>query len=95
MSSADDRRLGALYGLAIGDALGMPTQLPSRDQVADHFGTIEGFREPPPDHGIAAELLAGLITTSVAETRTLAIKAAELGQQRRRLGGRRAGSGER
>lgn len=26
MSSADDRRLGALYGLAIGDALGMPTQ---------------------------------------------------------------------
>ena len=60
MNSADDRALGALYGLAIGDALGMPTQLLSRDQVAAHFGTIEGFRELPPDHGIAAVLAAGV-----------------------------------
>jgi ADP-ribosylglycohydrolase len=59
MSSADDRRLGALYGLAIGDALGMPTQLPSRDQVAAHFGTIEGFREPLPITGLPRGSLPG------------------------------------
>jgi len=29
---------GALYGLAIGDALGMPTQLLTRLEVADHIG---------------------------------------------------------
>jgi len=28
-----DRARGALYGLAIGDALGMPTQLLSRPQI--------------------------------------------------------------
>jgi len=72
MNSADDRALGALYGLAIGDALGMPTQLLSRDQVADHFGTIEGFREGPPDHRIAAGLPAGSITNDTEQALLLA-----------------------
>ena len=72
MNSADDRALGALYGLAIGDALGMPTQLLSRDQVAAHFGTIEGFREGPPDHRIAAGLPAGSITNDTEQVLLLA-----------------------
>jgi ADP-ribosylglycohydrolase len=72
MNSADDRALGALYGLAIGDALGMPTQLLSRDQVAAHFGTIEGFREGPPDHRIAAGLPAGSITNDTEQALLLA-----------------------
>ena len=67
MSSADERALGALYGLAIGDALGMPTQLLSRDQVDTHFGTIDGFREAPPDHRIAAGLPAGSITNDTEQ----------------------------
>jgi ADP-ribosylglycohydrolase len=34
MSSASERARGALYGLAIGDALGMPTQMLSRADIA-------------------------------------------------------------
>jgi ADP-ribosylglycohydrolase len=67
MSSADERALGALYGLAIGDALGMPTQLLSHDQVGTHFGRIDGFREAPPDHRIAAGLPAGSITNDTEQ----------------------------
>jgi len=72
MSSAEERALGALYGLAISDALGMPTQLLSRDQVATHFGTIDGFREAPPDHRIAAGLPAGSITNDTEQALLLA-----------------------
>lgn len=46
--STDDRALGALYGLAIGDALGMPTQFLSRAVVRDLYGTVDRF-EPGPD----------------------------------------------
>ena len=56
MSTAIDRARGALYGLAIGDALGMPTQLMSHEEVAACFGVLDGFREPPAYHLIAAGL---------------------------------------
>jgi ADP-ribosylglycohydrolase len=62
MSSVGERARGALYGLAIGDALGMPTQLMSREEVAACFGVLDGFREPRGDHVIAAGLPAGSIT---------------------------------
>jgi ADP-ribosylglycohydrolase len=59
----DPRARGALYGLAIGDALGMPTQMLSRDQIRGRWGTmLTGFQEPPPDHPIAAGRPAGAIT---------------------------------
>jgi ADP-ribosylglycohydrolase len=62
MSSAIERARGALYGLAIGDALGMPTQLMSYDEVVACFGVLDGFREPADDHRIAAGRPAGSIT---------------------------------
>jgi ADP-ribosylglycohydrolase len=65
LSSAQeqDRARGALYGLAIGDALGMPTQLLSREQIIDRWGPLLGGFEPaPPDHPIAAGLPAGAVT---------------------------------
>jgi ADP-ribosylglycohydrolase len=57
-----DRALGALYGLAIGDALGMPTQMLSPDEVGRRFGSIKWFVPAPVDHPIAAGLSAGHIT---------------------------------
>jgi ADP-ribosylglycohydrolase len=57
-----DRALGALYGLAIGDALGMPTQLLSQARVRALYGHVEGFERPTDDHPIAAGLPAGSIT---------------------------------
>jgi ADP-ribosylglycohydrolase len=54
---------GALYGLAIGDALGMPTQMLSRAQIRDRWGPLlTGFEPAPPGHPIAAGLPAGSVT---------------------------------
>jgi ADP-ribosylglycohydrolase len=72
MSSASEKALGALYGLAIGDALGMPTQLMSREEVAARFGTLDGFREAPADHMIAAGRPAGSITNDTEQALLLA-----------------------
>jgi ADP-ribosylglycohydrolase len=57
-----DRALGALYGLALGDALGMPTQVMSRAAIASRFGEITGFEPAPPDNPVAAGLPAGSVT---------------------------------
>lgn len=57
-----DRAAGALYGLALGDALGMPTQIMSRSAIAARFGRVTGFAAGPPDNPVAAGLPAGSIT---------------------------------
>src|SRR5580704_18563235 len=58
-----NRARAALYGLAIGDALGMPTQMLSRAQIVAHWdGLLPGFEPAPPGHPIAAGLPAGSIT---------------------------------
>jgi ADP-ribosylglycohydrolase len=58
-----DRARGALYGLAIGDALGMPTQLLSRRQITERWGPLlTGFEPAPPGHPIAAGMPAGAVT---------------------------------
>jgi ADP-ribosylglycohydrolase len=60
---ARSRARGALYGLAIGDALGMPTQMLSRDEIRERWGgRLRGFEPAPPGHPIAAGLPAGAIT---------------------------------
>jgi ADP-ribosylglycohydrolase len=43
-SAGEDAFLGALLGLAIGDALGMPVEGLSREEIAARFGRIEGYR---------------------------------------------------
>jgi ADP-ribosylglycohydrolase len=57
------RARGALYGLAIGDALGMPTQMLSRPEIVSRWGAfLTGFEPAPPGHPIAAGLPAGSVT---------------------------------
>ncbi len=57
------RARGALYGLAIGDALGMPTQMLSRAEITRRWGGfLHGFEPAPPGHPIAAGLAAGTVT---------------------------------
>jgi ADP-ribosylglycohydrolase len=57
------RARGALYGLAIGDALGMPTQMMSRAEIVARWGPLlTGFEQAPPGHRIAAGLPAGSVT---------------------------------
>jgi ADP-ribosylglycohydrolase len=61
--AAGSRAVGALYGLAIGDALGMPTQSLPRALIVERYGElIDGFRPAPDDQPLAAGMPAGAIT---------------------------------
>ncbi len=62
MTTILQRAQGALIGLAIGDALGMPTQLLSRQQVAELFPTLNDFLPGPPENEISAGIPAGSVT---------------------------------
>lgn len=66
------RALGALYGLAIGDALGMPTQDLTREQIKADHGQIVGFLDAGPHQHIAAGMLAGSITDDTEQVLLLA-----------------------
>ena len=59
---SNDRALGAFYGLALGDALGMPTQSFSRAQIIARFGQITGLVDAPADQPIAPNMPKGSIT---------------------------------
>ena len=70
---ARSRALGALYGLAIGDALGMPTQSRSRAEIVARYGSLlDGFEPGPPGHPLAAGLPAGSITDDTEQAVLLA-----------------------
>jgi ADP-ribosylglycohydrolase len=67
------RALGALSGLAIGDALGMPTESRSRPDIVARYGELLGAFEPgPPDHPLAAGLPAGTVTDDTGQAVLLA-----------------------
>ncbi|KAA3452551.1 ADP-ribosylglycohydrolase [Mesorhizobium sp. SARCC-RB16n] len=57
-----DRAMGALVGGALGDALGMPTQLLSPVRIAELYGHVENFVAPFADHPVSKGLPAGTIT---------------------------------
>ncbi|PBC02867.1 ADP-ribosylglycohydrolase family protein [Mesorhizobium sp. WSM3860] len=61
-ADAIDRAMGALIGGALGDALGMPTQLLSPARIAELYGHVEGFVAPAGDHPVSKGLPAGTIT---------------------------------
>ena len=62
MTDRLDRALGAFYGLALGDALGMPTQVMSRQDVVRVYGGITGFAPARPDNPVSAGMPAGSVT---------------------------------
>lgn len=62
MTTPRDRALGAFSGLAVGDALGMPTQSMSRARIARRYGVVDRLLPGAPDQPIAPGLPAGSIT---------------------------------
>lgn len=63
MANMDRGALGALCGLAVGDALGMPTQsLPRATIVARYGPRVKRLEPAPPDHPLASGLPAGHVT---------------------------------
>jgi ADP-ribosylglycohydrolase len=67
-----NRANGALIGVALGDALGMPTQTLSRAEIAKAYGPIRGFVAPYPDHPVSHGLHAAQITDDTEQTLLLA-----------------------
>jgi ADP-ribosylglycohydrolase len=60
--SAENRAYGALLGLAIGDALGMPTQYQPRALIAARYGVLDWFQPGPEDNFISRGMAAGRVT---------------------------------
>ena len=68
-----DRAAGALYGLAVGDALGMPTEsLPRCEIVARYGPLLEEFEPGAPDQPLAPDLPAGTVTDDTEQALLLA-----------------------
>ncbi len=67
-----DRGLAAFRGLALGDALGMPTQSLSRAVIFEDYGRISGFVDAGPRQLIAAGMPAASITDDTEQAVLLA-----------------------
>ncbi|MFD1124123.1 ADP-ribosylglycohydrolase family protein [Lentilactobacillus raoultii] len=57
-----DRVLGTLYGQAIGDAMGMPSELWPVEKIRQRFGEITTFLDGPTDNDVAKNFVKGEYT---------------------------------
>jgi len=67
-----DRALGALLGVAIGDAMGMPTQSMSRTDIASNYGLITDFCGAIASQPVSAGLRAATVTDDTEQSLLLA-----------------------
>ena len=58
--------------MALGDALGMPSQTLTRAQIAAAYGRIKGFVAPIADHPVSHGLQAAMVTDDTEQTLLLA-----------------------
>jgi ADP-ribosylglycohydrolase len=72
VSTERDRAHGALAGLALGDALGMPTQSMSREEIAARYGRVTTLLDAAPDQPIAPGMPAGSVTDDTEQALLLA-----------------------
>ncbi|MGI9373121.1 MAG: ADP-ribosylglycohydrolase family protein, partial [Hyphomicrobiales bacterium] len=70
--SLQDKALGALLGGALGDALGMPTQTLTTDQISALYGRIDDLAPSHPDNSVSRGLPAGAITDDTEQTLLMA-----------------------
>jgi ADP-ribosylglycohydrolase len=62
VSDRYDRAVGALTGLALGDALGMPTQLLPRERILERYGELTWFVDAPDENEISRGTPAARVT---------------------------------
>ncbi|MEG2788461.1 MAG: ADP-ribosylglycohydrolase family protein [Romboutsia sp.] len=58
---------GTIYGMALGDAMGMPPELWSRKKVKSYFGEIKEFLDGPKDNDVACNYKKGQYTDDTAQ----------------------------
>lgn len=67
----NDKIAGALYGMALGDAMGMPAELWGRKRVKAFFGRIEGFLDGPAENDVAFNYKKGQFTDDTGQALVL------------------------
>lgn len=76
-----DRAMGALVGGALGDALGMPTQLLSPARIAELYGHVDDFVAPFAEHPVSKGLATGTITDDTEQALLLGRILVESGER--------------
>ena len=76
---ATDRAMGAMMGLAIGDAMGMPSQTMCHEAIEATYGWIADFIDAAPDQPVSHGLRAGTITDDTEQSLLLARHLVERG----------------
>ena len=75
-----ERARGAMIGLAVGDALGMPTQSMSAMQIVEYYGgSIHSLMDAVPQQPIAPNMSAGSVTDDTEQAFVLANRLIEDG----------------
>ena len=72
MNSTRERAIGALEGLALGDALGMPTQSMSVQWILAEYGKITGLNDAIAQQPIAPNMPAGSVTDDTEQAMLVA-----------------------
>jgi len=67
-----ERASATLFGLALGDALGMPTQTLAKEEIRARYGAIEDFLAPYPGHPVSDGLGAAQVTDDTEQALLLA-----------------------
>lgn len=62
-----EKILGVLYGMAMGDAMGMPPELWSRKRLLDEYGKITDFLDGHPDNIISYQYKRGNFTDDTSQ----------------------------
>lgn len=62
-----DKIAGTIYGMALGDAMGMPPELWSRRKTKDYFGEIKEFLDGPKENDVACNYTKGQYTDDTAQ----------------------------
>lgn len=72
-----DKISGVLYGMAIGDAMGMPPELWSRKRALEYYGEIRDFLDGCPENIISYQYKAGQFTDDTSQALTIIDSLAE------------------
>ncbi len=67
-----DRAMAAFFGMALGDAMGMPSQTLTQAQIAARYGQISDFLPPCDGHPVSDGLTAAQVTDDTEQTLLLA-----------------------
>lgn len=67
-----DHAMGAMAGVAVGDALGMPSQTMTRAEIAAAYGRITDLVAPVSNHPVSHGLRAAMVTDDTEQTLLLA-----------------------